>query len=411
VVSGAIEPSARGIALLLMLLACSLAGVGCATRKEAPVLEGPVAVISRHEQIPISNAASKSWQEGVRALALTAWFSAVVYRDFKDPKDPSSSSGCDPSRPEAGMPNPTDARDGWRWSRWSHWTDGVDLGCIDEDGLYAEVYVLSDGGGPPKAAVLAYRGTEEWNSRAGVLDWLNNLAITGEVEPYQYTVAQRRLFQLVEAFDKTGPGWGKVPIFAVGHSLGGGLAQQAAYLSPRVNAAIVFNTSPRTNWSNLKRKEDWWHKKGAAAASLNSNAPLEPGQLDYASVPPGFKVVSDPAVVRVHHDKEVLEGLREVTTRVTKTLLNRADVELRFETGKEAARSALAAHGINRLVCSLFMRLGTDMSETRETVMVEELGKRTLPAYLLPDVVKAELAGESFQGANSCRDMTSTPRQ
>ena len=43
-----------------------------------------------------------------------------------------------------------------------------------------------------------------------------------------------------------------VEIFATGHSLGGGLAQHAVYLSPKVTKAFVFNTSPVTGWTDIK---------------------------------------------------------------------------------------------------------------------------------------------------------------
>lgn len=43
-----------------------------------------------------------------------------------------------------------------------------------------------------------------------------------------------------------------MPIHAVGHSLGGGLAQQAGYLSKKIKEVYTFNTSPVTNWTHLR---------------------------------------------------------------------------------------------------------------------------------------------------------------
>jgi pimeloyl-ACP methyl ester carboxylesterase len=43
-----------------------------------------------------------------------------------------------------------------------------------------------------------------------------------------------------------------VAIYAVGHSLGGGLAQQAGYSFAAVRAVFSFNTSPVTNWTYLR---------------------------------------------------------------------------------------------------------------------------------------------------------------
>ncbi|MDO7844860.1 alpha/beta fold hydrolase [Hymenobacter sp. M29] len=52
---------------------------------------------------------------------------------------------------------------------------------------------------------------------------------------------------------------GRARIFAVGHSLGGGLAQHAGYTCPRIEKVFAFNSSPLTGYFDLARKERLFH--------------------------------------------------------------------------------------------------------------------------------------------------------
>ena len=48
---------------------------------------------------------------------------------------------------------------------------------------------------------------------------------------------------------------GRERIFAVGHSLGGGLAQHAGYTCPRIEKVFAFNSSPLTGYFDVARAD------------------------------------------------------------------------------------------------------------------------------------------------------------
>lgn len=97
---------------------------------------------------------------------------------------------------------------------------------------------------------LVFRGTipniGSWYANFHWLTWL--LPIDN-----QYNVLKRvlpNLLQELAAFEKDG----KI-LIATGHSLGGGLAQHACYLSKRIARAYVFNSSPVTGWSDIPKRK------------------------------------------------------------------------------------------------------------------------------------------------------------
>jgi pimeloyl-ACP methyl ester carboxylesterase len=259
--------------------------------------------------------------ETAHKFALMALFAEVVYR--RDiPKDVRTGQGCDYLKPgNAGSKRalfgmPRGGAEAGRWERWIPTAGPADVRpCEDSSGLYYETYVHVDGDGKLDEAVIAYRGTE---NRSGQYwyDWSSNFVALLGIEPPQYALAAERLEPLVKALkaqlDRDGKG-GK--IYVVGHSLGGGLAQQAGYLSKDVAEVVTFNTSPVTNWSYLRL-----HEKVRNAY---------------------------PTIHRLYHGGEFLEKVRFVTTSLTEARFGRHDIGLQLQD-----RSNFGGHDMKIFTCN-----------------------------------------------------------
>ncbi len=273
-------------------------------------------------------------QELAQRFGLMALLSEAVYRrDLSRVERDGSGcaylqAGATASAPEYGMPA---GRNG-RWKRWmpagaaetalSGAPDKAPVACMDDPtGLYYETYVL-ERHGQLVEAVIAFRGTE---NRPGQTfrDWRSNIAAFFGFEPAQYKAARAQMVPLIEALSNVlAKPDGKAKIYAVGHSLGGGLAQQAGYMSKNILAVYTFNTTPVTNWSRLRLD----------------------GEVRNAY----------PIFHRVYHGGEFLEKVRFVATSATKARFGRHDIGLQLKD-----RSNVAGHSIQLMACE-FARLVRD---------------------------------------------------
>lgn len=255
-------------------------------------------------------------------FALMALFAKTVYR--RDlPESTRNETGCDyvdgkTAVPDVGMPR---SADGTGWRRWTG-VQGVKP-CVNQDGLSFETYVHDRGNGVIEEAVVAYRGTENFSVSDALNDWATNLSAAMAVEPRQYVAAQGYLKALLSALKKVSP---NVRIYATGHSLGGGLAQQAGYLSADIREVFAFDPSPVTNWSFLQSRKEIGN--------------------------------SDPVIHRIYHWHEGLAYVRNVTSRFNSRRLGRADYEFYFQDVKP-----IAAHEMGILACHLAMHLKEPMGE------------------------------------------------
>lgn len=231
------------------------------------------------------------------------------------------------------------------WERWEQ----LGLGCNATGGLFYETFVYraaADDSRPGSRgkivmAIVAFRGTENFKGQFDK-DWGANLASTFNELPAQYAEVQRRLPDLVKALqDAAGH---TIPIYATGHSLGGGLAQAAAYMRKEITAAYVFNTSPVTGWTTL-----------SAQYRDDPAAPL-------------VMQTQDPQVIRVLQDDEVLGLVRLVTNAANTTVrrYNRSDVYFDFPSTRKVIEvmglgPGLAfdseLHSITLLACNLAARV------------------------------------------------------
>jgi len=255
-------------------------------------------------------------------FALMALFSKIVYR--KDvPQDVRNKVGCGYISgslpvPDIGMPK---GKDGSGWSRWVGTPDVK--ACLNENGLSFETYVHKSNNGTLDEAVIAFRGTENYSTQEKLSDWAANLSAVFGIEPPEYILAQQHVPKIVDALKRN---YKNIKIYATGHSLGGGLAQQAGYLSDQIEAVYVFDPSPVTNWSYLKIR--------------------------------GAIKNEDPKIYRIYHWHEGLAYVRNVTSRFNSRRLGRSDFEFYFQ-----AVSPVAAHEMGILACHLARRIQGDSAD------------------------------------------------
>lgn len=262
-----------------------------------------------------------------RKFGVFALFAGVVYRDDYEPNERDGlgcsylQPGADPKRVEFGMPRDPFGSD--KDSRWKRWVPAVRPGadrpvaCFDQDGLYYETYVLQNAASELVSAVIAFRGTENRRGQYWT-DWRSNFAAAFGFEPKQYALARERVPALVTSLKEIlkKDARGDVDIYAVGHSLGGGLAQQAGFIEPDIKQVITFNTTPVTNWTHLR--------------------------LDKA-VRKAY-----PTIYRIYHGGEILEKLRFVSTSFTETRYARHDIGLQFE-----GRKSFGGHSMQVIMCNM----------------------------------------------------------
>lgn len=254
-------------------------------------------------------------QQLAKKLGVMALFAYVVYRTGPVQKDPQGAgcgyltSGIDD---DYGMPR----SDAGQWQRWRpkdvtpSSADPVSP-CLDQDGLFYETYVYRLPDGTPTEAVIAFRGTENSPLSEAVKDWQANIWAALGMEPGQYRLAREQIPKVIERLRQENP---DIAIYATGHSLGGGLAQQAGYLSRHIKEVFTFNTSPVTNWTWLKIHD-----------AIDKEYP---------------------AIYRIFHSGEILEKVRFVTTNFTSASYGRYDIGVQYEP-----RSNVGGHAMTILAC------------------------------------------------------------
>lgn len=223
-----------------------------------------------------------------------------------------------------GMPRSADDRQGWE--RWAPGGDAEPPCRNSENGLFYETYVYrekpeqEDKPGRITKAVIAFRGTEN-RSGQWLSDWSTSFAAAFGLESSQYREARDHIPQLIARLQDENKA---IEIYAVGHSLGGGLAQQAGYLSKDVKEVFTFNTSPVTNWTRLRHE--------------------------------GLVRQAYPIIHRIYHGGEFLEAPRFVSTSTTSARYGRHDIGVQF--GK---RNAASGHSMKILACNF----ATLLSQTK----------------------------------------------
>ncbi len=289
-------------------------------------------------------------------FGLMALFAYVSYR--KDLlKTGNLTSACDWTKPAAepdnyGMPK-SDAQKEGRWLRWK----GKHSCVNDESGLFYETYVYKKNETAEiQEAVISFRGTED-----SLDDWITNVSPTFGIQPEQYFLASEKLPDLIKALKKNNK---KVKIYAAGHSLGGGLAQQAGYQFKDILEVFTFNTSPVTNWTYLRFR-------GKV-------------QKEY------------PTVYRIYHGGEILEKLRFFTTSFTSTSYRRYDLGIQFHP-----RKIIKGHSMKILVCGFAAIIASDGDNPHDAA--HHYGRKYVRDKILedPNTQDKDLANPKICGSDS----------
>lgn len=300
--------------------------------------------------------------DSAKRFGLMALLAEAVYR--RDlPREARDDQGCAYLDATAsGVPAPTYGLPQASTGRWLRWApkpkDGVTPCLDDPSGLHYETYVYEREPGQYEEAVIAFRGTE---NRPGQMfnDWRSNFAAFFGFEPNQYAAARQRMLPLIDELAKVlQPQAGDTKIYVVGHSLGGGLAQQAGYMSKRVKEVYTFNTTPVTNWSQLRLH----------------------GQVQNAY----------PIIHRIYHGGEFLEKVRFVSTTATKARFGRHDLGLQLES-----RSNFAGHSIQVMACTFAELIQSDgqTGEAAHQYAVEYIRGTLLNKGLKDQPCSKEMAG------------------
>ncbi len=185
-----------------------------------------------------------------------------------------------------------------------------------------------------KRIALVFRGTDftspaDWYSNARWITRLNILTW----DQYQQT---RALVEILVPKLKKKYG-SNVEIVAVGHSLGGGLAQHAAYSSPDISLVYAFAPSPVTGSTSIDPK-------------------IDPTNVN---------------IFRIYEAGEVLSGLRWVGRRLVSLTEKDPQIrEIRFNFRTTYKRGSIGGglfrqHGINQLACDLVcgLEMGSSMKK------------------------------------------------
>ncbi|HSG55905.1 MAG TPA: DUF6792 domain-containing protein, partial [Paracoccaceae bacterium] len=196
-----------------------------------------------------------------------------------------------------------------KWTRAAN-IPGVNFCLDDPSGVFYETFLYTTPGNRVHEAVIVFRGTEGPSLR----DWSANLSNVTGIEPVQYRRARQELEKVFEEFEK--PRYKGTAVYAAGHSLGGGLAQQAGYRFDRIKTVYAFNSSPVTNWSWLALKGD-----------ITQNWPV---------------------IYRLFHTGEALDPIRNAATAITTTRFNRYDIGIQLQE-----KSRIGGHAMDIIACGL----------------------------------------------------------
>ena len=121
-------------------------------------------------------------------------------------------------------------------------------------GLYFEIWIRR---GDPEIVAVVFRGSDSsWNDWFANIRWIHTW-LPGLTD--QYTVVDREVALAIASWLRTAYRDRPFQLVAVGHSLGGGLAQHLCFALPndvrkRVSRVYAFNSSPVHGWKTIKNR-------------------------------------------------------------------------------------------------------------------------------------------------------------
>jgi uncharacterized protein DUF6792 len=212
-------------------------------------------------------------------------------------------------------------------SEWKDITGEFDFGGIDAKierqppkGFEMQVWAKESDRTEP-LAVLVFRGT----NFESFSDWLANLRWfirPFTFDQYDYTMAM--VPKLVSAIQEHYKDKGVVEIMATGHSLGGGLAQQAGYVSPDIEKVYAFAPSPVTGFFSVEPADRQKNKTGMEIYRVFEHGevlaylrwfmkglmPIDP--VDPKIVEIRYNLFSDGNMLKQHGMKDFACALKEI---------------------------------------------------------------------------------------------------
>jgi hypothetical protein len=247
--------SARPAAFAVLLAFSAVLG-GCATQPRDEVVVGIGAE-------PGTNV------KAVDYAALYSPYAMMATAAYTEPYDFNNARCPDPGRlgrPVAGTDNDSRASvrswinylhaRGWDCSFGIHGSlpcprrAGGEKECTPVGGLQFHVWRRMQGGSC-REAVIAFRGTDKNDSG----DWASNFRWLYRLAPKfdQYAQVQTHIKQIVARIKKNGCAGQGIQFATAGHSLGGGLAQQAAYADETgsIRYVYAFDPSPVTGFFDV----------------------------------------------------------------------------------------------------------------------------------------------------------------
>ncbi len=235
----------------------------------------------------------------------------IISKDFESACDYLNSGTLPPTYGMPSISSPDMPSPVGSWLRWKGSSNVESEPCYNKKGLFYETYIYKTNN-IIQEAIIAFRGTEN-NGFQFWYDWKTNLTSIFGFEPLQYEIASDNILKIISALKSENP---DIKIYATGHSLGGGLAQQAGYLSKDIKEVFTFNTSPVTNWTSLALR----------------------GEVKNAY----------PIIHRIYNGGEVLGGVRSVSTLFTKARFGRHDIGIQIKP-----KQLIEGHSMTLLSCHL----------------------------------------------------------
>jgi len=112
-----------------------------------------------------------------------------------------------------------------------------------------EFHVWRRMGSGCREAVIAFRGSD----RNDLGDWQSNFRWLHRLNPRfdQYDQVRENIGNIVQRIEAAGCSGANVRFVAVGHSLGGGLAEQVGYAHPKIRYVYAFDPSPVTGFFDV----------------------------------------------------------------------------------------------------------------------------------------------------------------